>query len=84
SMRDAFGELAEVLGHQLVEIDIDRSIEAGLAAARVIQLVELAYHFGPLFDRTPALVSTALVEMIEAGRAISGVDYAAALERRET
>lgn len=84
SMRDAFGELAEVLGHQVVEIDIDRTIEAGLAAARVIQLVELAHHFGPLFDHTPALVSAELVAMIEEGRAFSGVDYAAALERRET
>ncbi|QCI63588.1 amidase [Phreatobacter stygius] len=82
-MRDAFGELAEALGHQVIEVDIDRSIERGVAAARTIQMVELAHHFGPLFDRTPELVSPQLIEMIEEGRAARAVDYAAALGDRE-
>ncbi|QCK87893.1 amidase [Phreatobacter aquaticus] len=83
AMHEAFGELAEVLGARLVEVDINLAIEKGIAAARTVQMVELAHHFGPLFDRTPDLVSTQLIEMIEEGRSARAIDYAAALDARQ-
>jgi Asp-tRNA(Asn)/Glu-tRNA(Gln) amidotransferase A subunit family amidase len=83
AMQEAFGELAEALGARMVEIDLNLAIERGVAAARTVQMVELAHHFGPLFDRTPDLVSAPLIEMIEEGRAARAVDYAAALDARQ-
>src|SRR5262249_20331534 len=81
---EAFGELVEALGAQVMEISLDQTTEKGLAAAITVQSVELAAHFGPFLDRAPDLVSPGLAARIEQGRAIRGVDYFAALNARET
>ncbi len=83
-LHEAFGELVEALGDRVVEVDIDLVIQQGLTAARVIQKVELACHFGPVLDSSPGLVSRRLAGDIEEGRALKGVDYAAALAARKT
>lgn len=80
--REAFGELVEQLGDQVTEISIDHSTERGVAAARTVQRVELAAHFGALLDRAPDLISKTLAGLIEDGRRISGIDYVAALNAR--
>ena len=80
---EAFGELVEALGGQVTEISLDHSIERGVAAAMTVQRVELAYHFGPLLDRTPDLISKPLAALIEEGRRTPGVDYVTALNARE-
>jgi Asp-tRNA(Asn)/Glu-tRNA(Gln) amidotransferase A subunit family amidase len=80
---EAFGELVEALGAQVQEINFDHTTEAGLAAARTVQDVEMATHYGPLLDRAPELISKRLAARIEQGRRISGVDYCAALSLRE-
>ncbi|HEY7550956.1 MAG TPA: amidase [Hyphomicrobiaceae bacterium] len=80
---EAFGELVESLGAQVQEIDLDHTTEAGLAAARTIQDVELATNYGPLLDRAPELMSKGLAERVERGRRVRGVDYCAALALRE-
>jgi Asp-tRNA(Asn)/Glu-tRNA(Gln) amidotransferase A subunit family amidase len=82
--REAFGELVEALGTQVQEIVIDASTERGVAAAGIVQGVELAHHYGPILDRTPELVSKGLADRIEAGRRLNAVDYVAALQARET
>jgi Asp-tRNA(Asn)/Glu-tRNA(Gln) amidotransferase A subunit family amidase len=83
AMREAFGELVEALGAQVQEISIDATTERGVAAAGIIQGVELSHHYGPILDRTPELVSKGLAERIEAGRRVNAVDYVAALETRQ-
>jgi Asp-tRNA(Asn)/Glu-tRNA(Gln) amidotransferase A subunit family amidase len=80
---EAFGELAEHLGGQIEEISLDQTTERGIAAAMTVQRVELAYHFGPLLDRAPDMISKPLAELIEEGRRTRGVDYVAALNARE-
>jgi Asp-tRNA(Asn)/Glu-tRNA(Gln) amidotransferase A subunit family amidase len=79
----AFGELVETLGAQVQEIGLSHVTETGLAAAKTIQDVEAAAHYGPLLDRAPELLSKALAERIEQGRGVRGVDYVAALAQRE-
>ena len=81
--RDAFGELVEELGGQVNEVGLDSTIERGLAAAKTVQDVEMAVHYGPLLDRAPELVSKGLTARIEGGRRVTGTDYFNALNARE-
>ncbi len=80
---EAFGELVETLGGQVSEISLDHTTERGIAAAMTVQRVELAFHFGPLLDRAPDMISRPLAALIEEGRRTPGVDYVAALNARE-
>jgi Asp-tRNA(Asn)/Glu-tRNA(Gln) amidotransferase A subunit family amidase len=80
---EAFGELIEALGSRAEEISLDNTIERGVAAARTVQGVELAAHYGPLLDRAPDMLSKGLTQRIESGRRIRGVDYVAALNARQ-
>jgi Asp-tRNA(Asn)/Glu-tRNA(Gln) amidotransferase A subunit family amidase len=82
--REAFGELVEALGPQAQEIIIDATTERGVAAAGIVQGVELSHHYGHILDRAPELLSKGLAERIEAGRRVNAVDYVAALEARQT
>jgi Asp-tRNA(Asn)/Glu-tRNA(Gln) amidotransferase A subunit family amidase len=81
--REAFGELVEHLGAKVEEIAIDFTTERGVAAAKIVQNVELAHHYGPLLDKAPELISQRLAGQIEEGRRLSGIDYVAALEARK-
>lgn len=80
--REAFGELVEQLGSNVTEVSIDLSTESGVEAARTVNRVELAHRFGPLMDRGADVLSPVLVNMIEEGRRVSGVDYVDALNAR--
>ena len=80
---EAFGELVEALGGQVEEISLDHTIERGVAAAMTVQSAELAFHFGPLLDRAPEMISQPLAERIENGRSVRGIAYIAALQARE-
>src|SRR5262245_39424304 len=81
--REAFGELVEHLGDRVEEIAIDFTSERGVAAAKTVQNVELAHHYGPLLDSAPDLISKRLANQIEEGRRVAGTDYFAALEARK-
>ena len=80
--REAFGELVELLGDKVEEISIDFTTERGIAAAKTVQNVELAHHYGPLLNAAPDLISKRLADQIEEGRRVRGIDYFAALEAR--
>ena len=56
---------------------------AAIAAARLVQKVEMAVQFGPLLDRAPDLLSDNLRQQLEEGRRVTGVEYIAALNARE-
>ncbi len=81
---EAFGELVESLGGQVAEISLDHTTERGGASAQTVQRVEAAFHFGPLLDRAPHMISKAMTAQIEDGRRTSAVDYVAAFNARET
>jgi Asp-tRNA(Asn)/Glu-tRNA(Gln) amidotransferase A subunit family amidase len=81
--RDAFGELVEELGGQVTEVSMDSTIEIGLAAAKTVQDVEMAAHYGALLDRAPELMSKGLAARIEEGRRVGGLAYFNALNARE-
>jgi Asp-tRNA(Asn)/Glu-tRNA(Gln) amidotransferase A subunit family amidase len=80
--REAFGELVELLADKVEEISIDFTSERGIAAAKTVQNVELAHHYGPLLDAAPDLISKRLAGQIEEGRRVRGIDYVAALDAR--
>jgi Asp-tRNA(Asn)/Glu-tRNA(Gln) amidotransferase A subunit family amidase len=80
--REAFGELVELLGDKVEEISIDFTTERGIAAAKTVQNVELAHHYGPLLEHAPDLISKRLAGQIEEGRRVRGIDYVAALDAR--
>jgi Asp-tRNA(Asn)/Glu-tRNA(Gln) amidotransferase A subunit family amidase len=80
--REAFGELVELLGDKVEEISIDFTTERGNTAAKTVQNVELAHHYGPLLEHAPDLISKRLAGQIEEGRRVRGIDYVAALEAR--
>jgi Asp-tRNA(Asn)/Glu-tRNA(Gln) amidotransferase A subunit family amidase len=80
---EAFGELMEELGGQATEIGLEHTTEAGYAAGRLVQKVEMAFQFGPLLDRSPELLSDNLRQQLEDGRRLSGVEYLAALNARD-
>jgi Asp-tRNA(Asn)/Glu-tRNA(Gln) amidotransferase A subunit family amidase len=80
--REAFGELVELLGDKVEEISIDFTTERGIAAAKTVQNVELAHHYGPLLAAAPDLISPRLADQIEEGRRVTGIDYFAALDAR--
>ena len=82
-MQEAFGELVEHLGGQVEEISLDNTTERGAEAARTVQSVELAVHYGTLLDRAPELLSKGLTQRIEEGRRTRGIDYVAALNARD-
>jgi Asp-tRNA(Asn)/Glu-tRNA(Gln) amidotransferase A subunit family amidase len=83
-MHEAFGELLEQLGNKAQEISIDITTARGVAAARIVQSVELAAYYGPLLDRAPDLLSKGLGQRIEEGRHVKGSAYVEALNARET
>jgi len=80
--REAFGELVELLGDKVEEISIDFTTQRGIAAAKTVQNVELAHHYGPLLAAAPDLISPRLADQIEEGRRVTGIDYFAALDAR--
>ncbi|MEQ1612888.1 MAG: amidase [Hyphomicrobiaceae bacterium] len=77
--QEAFSELAEALGNDIVAADIDLTIEAAVAATRTVQSFERTHHFGPLLARHADRISTRLAAEIEAGRHITIADYNRAL-----
>ncbi len=83
-LHQAYDELAETLGADVVIADIDLVVEAGLAAARTVLSFERTHHFGPLLERYPDQISERLATDIEAGRSITVDAYTHALHSADS
>jgi Asp-tRNA(Asn)/Glu-tRNA(Gln) amidotransferase A subunit family amidase len=83
STKTAFAKLAETLGTACEELALPPEFDRAVALHRTIMLAEIALNLGHYFDRGRERLSAAMREAIEAGRAISAVDYTGALRERE-
>ena len=84
AVRGGFQELADLLGEQMVLVELPEPDEEVVRAHRTLWTAELAHHLGPYCDRAPEAVSAGLRAMIEEGRRVGAVDYqrARAFRRR--
>ena len=83
STKTAFVELAKTLGPACEELVLPPQFDRAIALQRTIMFAEIALNLGRYYDRGKERLSAVVQETIEAGRAISAVDYAAALRERE-
>ena len=79
--REAFAELVEVLGDRVVEVDLPGSALNALELHRTIMEAEMAAALVDEYDRGRDRLSDALRGQLERGRAITALEYQAALAR---
>jgi Asp-tRNA(Asn)/Glu-tRNA(Gln) amidotransferase A subunit family amidase len=80
--REAFAELADVLGGHLHEVELSGPFADAIAVHRTIWTAELAFHLRSRWERGADRLSPQLMALIEDGRAVSAVAYQDALARR--
>jgi Asp-tRNA(Asn)/Glu-tRNA(Gln) amidotransferase A subunit family amidase len=80
--REAFAELAEVLGDRLVEVALPGPFAEAVAVHRTIWTSELAFHLAAEYERAKELLSDRLRELIAAGWATPAPVYEQALATR--
>lgn len=83
STKGAFAKLAAALGTACEELVLPPEFDRAVALHRTIMLAEIALNLGGYYDRGKDRLSAAMRNALEAGRAISAVDYAAALRERK-
>jgi Asp-tRNA(Asn)/Glu-tRNA(Gln) amidotransferase A subunit family amidase len=81
--RDAFGELAELLGSHLHAVDLPSMFDDAIALHRTIWTAELAFQLADRFARGAGQMSPQLRELIEHGSSVTAPAYQSALARRE-
>lgn len=81
--REAFAELAGLLGERLIAVELPAAFAEALAVHRTIWTAELAHHLGAEYQRGRARMSGQLLTLIEAGRATLAPDYLRALAMRQ-
>jgi Asp-tRNA(Asn)/Glu-tRNA(Gln) amidotransferase A subunit family amidase len=79
--REAFAELVEVLGDRVVEVNLPGSALNALELHRTIMEAEMAAALVDEYDRGRDQLSDALRAQLERGRAITALEYQAALAR---
>jgi Asp-tRNA(Asn)/Glu-tRNA(Gln) amidotransferase A subunit family amidase len=83
STKTAFTELATTLGAACEELVLPAEFDHAIALHQTIMFAEIALNLGRYYDRGKERLSGVMRETVEAGRAISAVDYAAVLRERE-
>ena len=83
STKTAITELAKTLGMACEELVLPAQFDSAIALHRTIMFAEIALNLGRYYDRGKERLSAVVRETIEAGRAISAVDYADALRERD-
>lgn len=79
----AFAELTEALGGQCDAVELPDVFAKAWDWQRTLQLADIAKNYGPLVETAPDSATEVLRAQIAEGRAITAVDYNAALEMRE-
>ena len=82
STKTAFADLAATLGPSCDELILPPDFDQAIAFHRTVMLAEIALNLGRYYDRGKERLSAVMQEAIEAGRAVSAVDYAEALRER--
>jgi aspartyl-tRNA(Asn)/glutamyl-tRNA(Gln) amidotransferase subunit A len=77
--RDAFAELADMLGEQCWQTPLPAAYDDAAALRERVNLAEMAHAYHR-YDRPDAPLSPELRAALDAGRAISAKDYLAALD----
>jgi Asp-tRNA(Asn)/Glu-tRNA(Gln) amidotransferase A subunit family amidase len=83
STKTAFEDLAKTLGAACEALVLPPEFDRAIHLHRTIMFAEFALNLGRYYDRGKERLSDVVRETIEAGRAISAVDYADALRERE-
>ncbi len=78
-MREAFGELTEVLGEASTDVDLGESFSRAIDMQRIVMEVEMAHNFRRDYEKFGRQLSDKLRGLIERGRAHLAVSYAASL-----
>ena len=83
STKTAFVALATALGPACEDLVLPPEFDRAIALHRTIMFAEIALNLGRYYNRGKERLSAVARETIEAGRAISAVDYAGALRECE-
>jgi Asp-tRNA(Asn)/Glu-tRNA(Gln) amidotransferase A subunit family amidase len=81
--QDGFAELVEVLGEACAEVALPDSFGEWRAAHRALMTAGMARNLGSYYRRARDRLAPGLREMIEAGTAVTAVDYFQALDWRK-
>lgn len=81
--RDAFAELAELLGDRCDEVPLPAPFDAVAALHRTVMSAEIARNLGALVDRGKERVHASVRDMVAEGRTVTAVDYLRALDMIE-
>ena len=81
--QEAFAELTDVLGKRCETEELPYPFEDAWRWHKTIMYADIACRFHDLYEENKSGISAKLAEMIEEGRTLSAVDYAAAIEWRE-
>ena len=83
STHDAFGELADVMGDRVDEVNLGDVYDEVFEWHRMVMEADIAKNLGPEFDKNGEHLSPVLTAMIERGRQVHAVDYSLALDRMD-
>lgn len=81
--REAFAELAELLGERLHAVELPPAFADAIAVHRTVWTAELAFHLRDRWERGADRLSPQLQALIEDGRATPATAYQDALARRQ-
>ncbi len=81
--REAFGELAEILGEDCDQVDLPEPFDRFVAWHRAVMCADFAMSFQGLYQRGKDQLSPVMVEAIEEGQACLAVDYNRIIGLRE-
>ncbi len=79
--REAFMELAELLGDHVEEVELPALFEEAVAHHKIIQDAEVAVNFGLEYERGRDQLTPQLVAIIEHGLQVSAAEYMRAVAR---
>lgn len=79
TIRDAFGELVEVLGEATSEVELGSGFGAAVQLHNTVMDVEMAHNLRRDYEQGKAQISPQLRELIERGRTHLATEYCSAL-----